>query len=178
LNKLDIIIFFIVLIPALLGLRNGLIKSVFAIIALILGLFIAVKNYTMVSELFSAFGWSEKLTQIAAFISLMLLVYFIIMYIGSKISNLNFFARSIDRSLGLVLGIGKGVIIASIFLLFATKILTFFMKDTVENSKLYPYVIEAAPVAFNFISGSLPGSNGFFDEVKGLIIRDNANEPD
>jgi membrane protein required for colicin V production len=170
LNKLDIIIFIIVFIPALLGLRNGLIKNVFAFIAIILGLYIAAKGYDKLAKIFSAFEWHENISHIVAFITLMLFVYFLITFIVGKLYNINFFAKSIDKSLGFIFGIGKGVIIASVVLLFATKTLSIFMQETVENSKLYPYVIEAAPIAFNFVAESFPGSSNFFDEVKDLII--------
>ncbi|MBK6538412.1 MAG: CvpA family protein [Ignavibacteria bacterium] len=59
-NKLDIIISVIILIPALLGLKNGLLKSIFSLAGIITGLYLATRYNDKLVSLLKFIKTDEK----------------------------------------------------------------------------------------------------------------------
>ena len=57
---------------------------------------------------------------IISFLIIIIAVYLAGMYIASKLSKINAFTKTLDKILGLVFGVLKGLIIASLIVIFMT----------------------------------------------------------
>lgn len=171
-NSLDIIILIIILIPTLFGLKNGLLKSIFSLIGIIAGFLIATRYNEEFSALFSFLKLDQRLLSLISFVVIMIFIYLIFGYVAGKISGLSVITRTADRLLGTFLGILKGLIIASLFLLLSSNTFNFFSKETVQKSKVYSSVINIAPDVYNFILELFPGAKNFYQEFNYLISKE------
>ncbi|MEO8209896.1 MAG: CvpA family protein [bacterium] len=167
-NTLDIIILIIVLIPALLGLKNGMLRSIFSLAGIIAGLFLATRYNEKLTTMFGFLKIEPKLLSLISFIGIIVFIYFIAAYIARKISGLNAATKTIDKVLGVGLGIFKGLILASLFLLVTTNTFNFFNKADVSNSKFYSSIINVAPEVYNYIKQLFPNAKDFYDEFNHL----------
>lgn len=163
-NKIDVLILIVVGIPALLGLKSGLLKNLLALAGIVLGLFLAVRFYDAFAELFRHFSFLEKISNIAAFFSIVLVFYFAGILIANKITKINFITSAVDKIAGAVFGMLQGVVIASLILLFINSF-NFIPYDIINDSKFYPHVVDAAPTVFDFISKLFPSVKTFFEEI-------------
>jgi len=170
LNTLDIIIAILVLIPALLGLKNGFLRSIFSLSGIIAGLFLATKyNDKLVTSL-GFIKMDSKILSLISFIAIIVFTYAIFIYIANKISRFNFATKTIDKIFGAGLGLLKGLIIASLFLLLTTNTFNFFSKEDTDSSKFYSSVVNIAPEIYNYIQRFFPGAKNFYEELNHLIF--------
>lgn len=169
-NTLDIIIAILVLIPALFGLKNGLLRSIFSLAGIILGLIFATRYNDKLASLFSFLKADPKILNLIAFIVIIVFTYSVLIYIANKISRFNLVTRTIDRILGVILGLLKGLIIASLFLILTTNTFNFFSKADVDRSKLYSSVVNIAPAVYDLVKGFFPDAKNFYEELNNLII--------
>jgi len=170
LNTLDVIIVVLVLIPALFGLKYGLLRSIFSLIGIIAGLVIATKYNDKILTLFNFLKLEPKLVSLISFVAVILSCYFISIYLAGKISRLNAVTRSFDKILGVILGIFKGLILSSLFLIFTTSTFTLFGKETVDRSKFRPDVINIAPEVYDYLKRFFPDAKGFYEEMNNIIF--------
>ena len=141
-NYLDIIIAIILILFAIGGWRNGIIKEAFSLVAFILGIYGALKLSDWVGGLLGKLinvspEWMSVISFIIVFIALALLIS----WLGNLISDL--FASMnlglVDKLGGLVFGIAQGFLLVGVLIL----LLDFFgikdvlNKETREGSKLY-----------------------------------------
>jgi len=141
-NYLDIIIAIILILFAIGGWRNGIIKEAFSLVAFILGIYGALKLSDWVGGLLGKLinvspEWMSVISFIVVFIALALLIS----WLGNLISDL--FASMnlglVDKLGGLLFGIAQGFLLVGVLIL----LLDFFgIKDvlneeTREGSKLY-----------------------------------------
>jgi membrane protein required for colicin V production len=167
-NKLDIIIVILIAIPALIGLSKGFLRKVFSLISLILGLYLATKFNTDISLfIMKITGVSEKMSNIFSFVIIMMGIYTVGVYIAKKLSGINSLTRSVDKTLGLFIGIIQGMIIASLCVI-AVNNFDLMNKETINNSKLYVFVNDFAPRTFNTIASLLPNYKSFYEEIQSL----------
>lgn len=167
-NKLDIIIVILIVIPALLGLAKGFLRKIFSLISLILGLYLAVKFNTDLTLFIMKFsGLSLKVSNILSFVVIMMGIYTLGAYVAKKLSNINSLTKSVDKTLGLFIGIIQGMIIASLCVI-AVNNFDLMNKETINNSKLYVFVNDFAPRTFNAIASLLPNYKSFYEEIKSL----------
>lgn len=167
-NKLDIVIVILIAIPALIGLSKGFLRKVLSLVSLVIGLYLATKFNEDVSLFVMKFsGLSQKTSNIFAFVVIMMAVYSVGIYIAKKISNINSITKSVDKTLGLFIGVIQGMIIASLCVI-AINNFDLMNKETINNSKLYIFVNDFAPRTFNSISSLLPNSKSFYEEIKSL----------
>ena len=171
-NKLDIIIFILVLIPALFGLKNGFLRSIFALIGIITGLFLATNFNDQVSNAMSFIKADPKILSIISFVVIIVLTYLIFVTIAGKISRFNFVTKTIDKLFGVSFGILKGLIIASLILLLSASTISFFSKKEIETSKLYSSVINIAPDVYNYLQKYFPNAHDFYDELNKIFNGD------
>lgn len=164
-NTLDVIIFVIVLIPALLGLKNGLLKSIFSLLGILAGLFLATRYNEMLASSLSFLKLESKLVSLVSFIIIVIFTYFIFTFIAKKLAGINVATKSFDRLLGACLGILKGLVIASLFLIFTTNTFNFFSKDTIDKSKFYTSVINIAPQVYDYAMQFFPNAKDFYKEL-------------
>jgi membrane protein required for colicin V production len=167
-NKLDILIVVLIAIPALIGLSKGFLRKVLSLVSLIVGLYLATKFNTDISFfIMKLTGLSQKTSNIFSFIVIISVVYTIGIYIAKKISNINSLTKSVDKTLGLFVGIIQGMIIASLCVI-AVNNFDLVNKETINNSKLYVFVNDFAPRTFNTIASFLPNYKSFYEEIKSL----------
>ena len=161
----------LILIPALLGLKNGLLRSIFSLLGIITGLFFATRYSDQVASIFSFLKIEPRLLGVLSFILIILLCYFIFVYFSGKISRINVITKTFDKLLGLVLGTLKGLIFASLFLILTTNTFNFFAAGTINTSRLYPVIINIAPEVYNYLKQFFPNAKDFYEELNLLIFR-------
>jgi len=161
----------LILIPALLGLKNGLLRSIFSLLGIITGLFFATRYSDQVASIFSFLKIEPRLLGVLSFILIILLCYFIFVYFSGKISRINVITKTFDKLLGLVLGTLKGLIFASLFLILTTNTFKFFAAETINTSRLYPVIINIAPEVYNYLKQFFPNAKDFYEELNLLIFR-------
>ena len=141
-NYLDIIIGIILLLFALAGLKNGIIREAFALVAFIGGVYGAVKLSDYVGgKLSTLINVSQEWMSVISFIIVFILLALAINLIGKGVSKL---AESLclgffDKIGGFVFGVAKGLFIVGVVII----VLDFFgikdviNKETREKSVLY-----------------------------------------
>lgn len=140
-NALDIFILIPLIWAGFKGFKNGLVKELFSLLALILGIYITYKFSDYVAE---------KLPDIPAIGIIAFIITFIAVVIGVHFAGILFekivkimLPSLLNRLLGICFGVVKVIFICSIILHFIQTIdkSEFILKSTVvENSLLYPYI--------------------------------------
>jgi membrane protein required for colicin V production len=174
LNSLDVVILIIILIPALLSFRKGLIKSLVSLIAIVLGIYLATKFHSGFEVVLKKFISDEKWLGIISFTSIVVLIYGIGIFIAGKISRMNFITRTVDKIGGLALGLFKGLLIASILILFSN--VTGFISEKDKKSSLtYGYVSHFAPGVYDFFKQNIFGSDKSFIDINDFLKKDSTS---
>ena len=112
-NWLDILLLLILAVNLFNGLRRGLIRSVFGLVAIVVSLFIAVKGAALGGAILQQVNISEPLASWLGFIILLLTLYFLINFLGSTLHDLarrSFFMPA-NYLGGLLFGFLKGLVI-------------------------------------------------------------------
>jgi membrane protein required for colicin V production len=174
LNALDIIILILILLPAVFGLKKGLIKSIFSYIGIIAGIILAVKFNSGVTLILKNVIKDPKLVQIASFIIIILIVYLVFVFLASKISKLNFVSETIDKIGGFLFGGLKGILFTSLMFILLDSY-SMIPNSQKANSSLFGYVHNAAPATYNYIKDFVPLSKKDFDDVMNFIKSDTTN---
>jgi uncharacterized membrane protein required for colicin V production len=161
----------LILLPAIFGLKKGLIKSIFTYISIITGIILAVKFNSGFLLVVKPFIKDPRLAQVVIFIVIILTVYLLAIFLASKISKLNFISETIDKVGGFVFGGLKGILFLSIMLIVFDNY-SFIPKNQKNNSFAFPYVIQAAPATYNALKNLLPFSKRDFNDIIGIDNND------
>jgi membrane protein required for colicin V production len=160
-NWLDIVIIIILVISAISGFASGLIKTVFSLAGLILGVFLAGKFYVNLS---GALGFipGDNGPRIAAFIIIFLVVMLVATILGIVLTKLisAVMLGWINRIGGAVLGLLLGAVFAAAILAILVKVAS--PGDDLTSSKLASFLVDKLP----FITGLLPSE---FDSIRGFF---------
>ena len=141
-NYLDIIIGIILILFAIGGFRNGIIREAFSLAAFIGGIYGAIRLSDMVGKwLSNMINVSQEWVSVISFIIVFIALALIINWLGNLLANLleSVNLGFIDKIGGIILGIAKGFLLIGVLIL----LLDFFgIKDvldeeTREGSKLY-----------------------------------------
>jgi membrane protein required for colicin V production len=169
-NYIDAIIIVILGLGMVRGFINGFVKEVASLLALILGIWGAIKfsGFTA-GKLYDYFDLSGKYVGIVSFLITFAIIVVIIHFIGLLIDKLvdAVSLSFINRLLGIVFGLLKSVLILSVVLVVLNAIndrRQFLPDDAIEASVLYKPVSDVAPAIFPII-----GEGGFtqsFDRFK------------
>jgi len=149
----------------LLGLKNGFLKSVFSLAGLITGFFLATKFYDKSKQYLSFLNLDPGILSVISFTCILLITYLIFIYFSKAISGLNSLTKTFDKILGAALGLFKGLLLASIFLLLTTVAFNLFSKSEIEKSGLYTAVVNIAPDTYNLIIRFFPDAKNFYEEI-------------
>ncbi len=149
-NSLDFILIILLIIPAALGIKKGLIKSIVTTLSIILGIYLATKFHPGLNLVLKKLIEDSKWLSLISFSLIIVVAYLLGVFIAGKISKLNFITKFVDKTGGFALGILKGAIIASLILLFTVSF-GMLKKETASNSLLFPYVYNVAPKTYNII---------------------------
>ena len=149
-NSLDLILIILIIIPAALGIRKGLIKTIVTTLSIILGIYLATKFHPGMNLVLKKFIEDSKWLSFISFSVIIVVIYLLGAFISGKISKLNFITKFVDRVGGFALGLLKGAIIASLILLFLSAF-GMLKKSTASDSLLFPYVYNVAPKTYNIV---------------------------
>ena len=141
LNSLDILLLVPLAWAVFKGFRNGLIKEVFSLLALILGIFITYKFSYFVEEKLDGMFAAHYIAFVITFFGVLIGVHFVGVLVDKVIKLVvpNF----LDRLFGICFGIAKWLFICSILLIMLKTIDTkqkILTPKLTENSLFYPYV--------------------------------------
>lgn len=163
-NWLDIVIFTLLTITALIGLKMGLIKSIIPLGGIMLGIFLAGQYYNPLAEQLSSITHNESHTKLAAFAIIFIAVLVATSIITSLINGiLRWLSLSwIDRLGGLSFGLAMGSLISATILTALYMFPVSAIEPTVHNSKVSAFFLDHYP----FILGLLPKE---FDSIQQLF---------
>ncbi len=124
-NNLDYIVVGIVLFSGLLALMRGFVREIFSLISWAGAYFAATKFYPLAIPFVHHYIKSDKAAEWGAMAAVFTVTLILLMIIGSIICS---FVKgntltAIDRSLGFVFGLARGVLVVCIIYLVATMIL-------------------------------------------------------
>ena len=170
-NYLDIIIAIILILFAIEGLRNGIIKETFSLVAFLGGIYGAFKlsNYVgkWLGEIINVSQeWMSVISFIIVFIALALLINWIGNLLSDLFDSLNL--GFIDKIGGLVFGVAKGFLLIGVLIL----LLDFFgikdvlKEETREGSKLYKTSEQVASWICDNKDGWLKELNNEYEKVE------------
>lgn len=141
-NYLDIIIAILLILFAIGGFKNGIIREAFSLVAFAVGIYGAIKLSDIVGKwIGNTFNINPEWTSVIAFIIVFIALAMLINWLGGLLAglieklNLGF----IDKLGGIVFGVAKGFLLVGVCIL----LLDFFgikdvlNKKTRENSVLY-----------------------------------------
>jgi len=119
LNLLDIFIITIITVSGLIGVFRGLVKEIMSLVGWIVSAWLAWRFANMFAPVFDSLIDSADIRKAAAFISIFLLslvLFALVSYFISKIMNKSPL-KGMDRTLGMIFGILRGVIIIAVLAL-------------------------------------------------------------
>lgn len=170
-NYLDIIILIILALFGFKGLRRGLIIEVVTLLALVVGIFGAMRFSDFTADrLQEVMNIDPKFLNTIAFVLTFIILVVVVNLIGRVASKL---AKSLELGLidglgGFVFGVAKGLLICSLVVVVFNNLQFFgIVKDkTKEESKLYPYVQQTVPYLYqgygmvkDYVKEKLPEKN-------------------
>jgi len=156
-NWLDIVLFIVIGVTLVFGIIKGLVRQVIGILAVIVGLILALVYYPYIAYLFGRVISSQVLSHFLGFISIFLAVLClggIISWLMSKMIKgpLKFMNHFLGGGLGLI----KGILICGVFV-FALLIFPVNVK-ALENSYVAPYCLKMTKVVVGLIPQELKES--------------------
>jgi len=170
-NWLDILLLVIIAITIIIGAIRGFIRQIIGLLAVIVGLVLAIKYYSYGTEIFT-FIRNDVLAQLLGFF----LIFVAVLCIGWVINILLAKSvrgpfKSLNRFLGAGFGLIKGVLICCVvvfgFLIFPVN------AKALEESQLSPYCIEIAKTAYDLIPQELKDKfNEAYQEIMGKREKD------
>ena len=169
-NYIDFIIIILLVFGLARGFINGFIKELASLLALILGIWGAIKFSAFTAErLYDYFDMTGQYVGIIAFLITFVIIVIVIHFIGLLVDK---FVEKISLGvlnslLGLVFGLFKTALILSVILTVLNAIDSkhhFLPKKQIEDSRLYSPIADIAPAIFPLIGeGSFDRS---FDRLK------------
>lgn len=160
-----------IVVPAIFGLKKGLIKSVFSYISIVTGIILSVKFNSGFVLILKPLIKDPKLAQVITFVLIILTIYLLGIFIASKISKLNFISETIDKIGGFLFGGLKGILFVSLSLLLLVSF-SMIPKTQKSGSFLFPYVSQAAPSTYNLVKDIIPFNKKDFNDVLGFVTND------
>jgi membrane protein required for colicin V production len=161
-NWLDIVILVLIVIPAVAGLRFGIIKILFTVVGIIVGVVLAGQFSGSLAGMLTFIkdpGWAK----IAAFAFIMIAVLILAGVAAGLLSSIlsAILLGWVNRLGGAVLGIVLGGI-------FCGAILTMWVKflgigDTISDSALAGFLLDGFPFILALLPGEFDSVRSFFD---------------
>ena len=160
-NWLDIVILIIIAVSTFIGLKNGLIKTIFSFAGLILGIFLAGRFYVSLAKALS-FISDERLAQVFAFVLILIAVMLISAVLAAILTKIISAVM-----LGWVNHLG-GAIIGFVFGgLFCAALLSLAVKfpgtsATISGSGLAGVLLDRFPAVLNLLPSEFEGIRQYF----------------
>ena len=153
----DIIIGLFIVWGAIQGVRQGFVKQVFSLVALLLGIWGACHfSHVLHPFLVNMLSLSEKWATITAFLLTFVIVVLGVHLLGLLVDRLLHLISLglLNRLAGLVFGVLKTGIILSVFICILNGLNGMFhvvSPETIEESTLYPFLGKIAPALFPYL---------------------------
>jgi membrane protein required for colicin V production len=159
-NWLDIVLIILIIIPAFIGLRKGLIRMIFSLAGLVIGIIIAGIYYEPVSKLLT-FTDNESLANIIAFILILAVVVIIAMILGHLFKKLadTITLGWLDHLLGAIVGFISGFLVLSAIMAIIVK---FFESDVIAGSFMTRVMLDYFPVVMGLLPDNFQAVRDFF----------------
>ncbi|TPN84055.1 CvpA family protein [Aquimarina algicola] len=151
-NYIDIILGILLLWGLIKGLSKGFFASLASLVALVVGIYIAVHFSHIVGEYLKQYvDWQENALKLAAFALTFILVVIGISLAGKLLTKIADYAALgiVNKILGGLFGLLKVAFIASVIIIFIDAInrnITIIKKETLQSSILYGPVSKLAPM--------------------------------
>lgn len=169
-NSIDIILLVVIGFFCIKGLFRGMIIEVFTLVGVLVGYVIALREMsTLAIWLRKSFHLPELVSSTLSFLVIFILILLLFRWIASVLRHLMrwTFIGWVDRGGGMIFGVFKGTLIASLLLLLITLIpRPRKIQEVEEESLLYQPVRSVAPAVFNFLKHTFPKTKDFYEEVK------------
>lgn len=164
-EKFDVAILLALAVFGYFGWRSGLFKKVFALVFLVIAIFIGAMYATAVSSaLLSSFKLSEPISAGAAF----LIIVIVIMMIQSLLYSM-LIKRMVDGIWnhigGMLVGVFEGALFVSVALIFLNISLQVPSQQVRDDSILYKPLKNLAPQVFDKAMTMIPDSRDFYEEI-------------
>lgn len=158
-SLIDVILIIFVVIGGFTGYRNGLIVSVFSLLAVIIGVLLGFKlmGYA-IAFLIGRFEINDQILPFVAFGLVFLLVVLCVNLLGRilKASVGATFFGVFDQIAGSIFGAIKTIFMLSVMLWIAESLRLKIPQAWRDDSSLLPLVSDAAPTASKWISSVIP----------------------
>ena len=158
-NWIDVIIAFILLFAVIKGIRTGLIRNLFSIAGLIIGLMAAKAYYVQLSSLLPDSTWlptvaAATFSFLAIFITSAALIHYFGYYISCSLLSCSL--KNTDRFLGSFVGLLVGIVLVGALLIMLTAFPLFdTFPEQVEESYMAQPIIENVYLAYDALTGYL-----------------------
>jgi len=150
-NIIDILILLIFIFFSIKGFIKGFVHELFSLLIIVLGLIVSFSLYRSLGSFVFEYIQHRELCLILSFLSIFIVVSVILLLLRNRAIDLvdDLKLRDIDRFLGLFIGIGKGFLLSSAFLLFLAHHPVMDIDSAISNSLFYPIIKR---VFFSFLS--------------------------
>jgi membrane protein required for colicin V production len=174
-NLLDVFILLMVLVFAIQGYRNGIVREVLTIVGVIFAVFIAFQYMNELAEmLMPYFDQPEDVITLisglimftATFVLVLTIAFLIRKFL--ELIKLNIINRIFGSIFG---GLKSAIAVSAILLLFAGFGIP--GDETRNDSLTYPYIIQLAPAAFNMVAAAIPGTENFVNRIEETLDETN-----
>jgi membrane protein required for colicin V production len=149
LNLIDIVVIILAVVFMVKGYKLGLIKQLTAILAIIMAIYVAQEQYTIIAGfLTKEFSLTSKLAEVLSFFIIIITVTLVINYIGYFLTQLLdiIFLSFIDNFGGLLFGLIKGFLILYIGLLLLNIIPVDLVEKEIAQSYFAPKILSFSSV--------------------------------
>jgi membrane protein required for colicin V production len=156
-NYLDYIIIIVLVISGMKGYRKGFIHQLVFLVALILGIFVAVKFTKLVSPFIqSHFIQSDNVSKIATFVILFILVIVGIHWLGKYLEKTfeEVELGHLNKIIGIIFSVSKMIFILSIFMVllkFSIIKINWPNPQDIDKSYTYKPIESVAPAVFPYL---------------------------
>ncbi len=161
-NWLDIVILIVLAVSVIGGIKNGLIKSLFGLLGLIVGVVLAGRFYIALAD-YLTFISDANIARIAAFIIIFIAVGLIAALLGVIFTRIVSVITLgwINRLLGGVFGLFMGAVSVAALLVVLVKFTG--IGDFVSNSALATFLINKLPLVLAMLPKEFDIINKFFE---------------
>lgn len=163
----DIILVIFFISGAIAGYQKGFLYSLFSLLAIFLGVLGGFKLMGVVMVKLSVYyEVDEKILPYVAFGVIFLLIVIVVRLLGNLLrSSMNkTFLGSADQWAGGLLGLGKTVFMVSVVLWITDSLSLRLPNHWIEDSYLYTFTANAAPVTTNWLGEWLPSFHNLFND--------------
>lgn len=162
-NWLDWVLLIILAFSIISGLKEGLVKTVFGIAGMIVGVILAGRFYTLLAPRLT-FIPQENLSKIAAFVIIAAAIILIANILGSIFKKVVSMLTLgwVDRLSGALLGLALGAISLGVSLALLTKFSVFGFENTISQSWLATLLLKTYPLVKNLLPMDFGDLGSFF----------------